>query len=402
LEQEASEKVSLNRLFVPLLALASFATFISNTVVTLLLSSMALTFLGSSTPASIGIAGQITTINYAAEAVFAVLMGFLAIRFRHKSLFLAGILVLVASAVGNFFAPTLVWTQFFFALEGIGSVIISITGLTMIGDLMPPKKKAQAVSFVTSATFLGSLVGPAVITFTAGLGGWRYAFLLYALPISTLCLVLAFYAVPSVSQRKEALVETGKYVGAFKRVFLNRSAILCLLCMVFSAGPTLAPFVIAYFQRHFSLTQTSVAVIGTATLSLFFIGSIVAGQITGRFGTKRLAIGGFLASGLLSMAIYYVPNLWAAVALNMMAGFSGGITAPSILAFALDQVPKSRGTMMSMTNVFMKIGWTIAPAVAGLMLFLFSSYQALGLAAAALSVAGASILVFSKENSNEV
>ena len=402
MKQETSEKVTPSRLFVPLVALTSFATFISNTVITLLLSSIALTFLGSSTPASVGIAGQISTINYAAEAIFAVLMGFLAIRFRHKSLFLSGVLLIMISAVGNFFAPTLFWMQVFFALEGIGSVIISIIGFTMIGDLMPPEKKAKALGFTVSANFLGGIVGPTIIYFTTGFGGWRYAFLLYALPISALCLAIASLAVPSVSHEKEAVADKGKYVSVFKRVFLNKSASLCLLGMAFMAGPTLAPFAIAFFQKQFAVTPLAVTYIVTATLSLFFVGSIVAGQIANRFGCKRLTILGVLMNGVFQMTVFFMPNLYSALAFTLLVGLGGGITSTSIFALAIDQVPQSRGTMMSMTNVFMKIGWTVAPAIAGLMLVLFASYQALGLAAAVLSVIAVAFLAFSKQNPSGV
>jgi MFS family permease len=90
-EAPVVDKAFPGRLFIPSIVLPAFASFISNGILILLLSNIALTFFGSSSPASVGVAGQISTVNSAAEAVFAFLMGFLAVRFRHKPLFLVGI-----------------------------------------------------------------------------------------------------------------------------------------------------------------------------------------------------------------------------------------------------------------------------------------------------------------------
>jgi|GEM_PF-489056 len=398
LDQVSIKKVTPGRLFVPLVALTSFASFTANNVLGLLLTDIASTFRGSSGPAAVGITGQLSTINSVAEVVFAIAMVVLALRFRHKLLYLVGTGLVVVSAVGNFLAPTLVWMQFFFALEGIGSVFISIMGLTMIGDLLPSEKKAKAVSYIVSATFLGGVVSAPIIYFATGFGGWRYAFLIYALPLSVLSLVLGFFAIPSSSFKQQVAIKGEVYVKALKQVFLNRSAALVLLAQIFVAGPTYGPFVLAYYRVHFSVPTSSTVYIFIGALSAFFIGSIVTGQIVNRVGRKRLTIIGVFMSGFFLMLLFFMPDIRVALTLNMLSTFSGGLTASALLALALDQVPKSRSTMMSLTNVFSKIGWSVAPAFAGLMLVIFSSYQALGIIGAVGGAIAAFIFAFSKEN----
>jgi MFS family permease len=364
---------------------------------------IASTFLGSADPASVGIVGQVSTVNYAAEVVFAVLMGFLAIRFRHKPLFLIGVLLVVVSAVGNFLAPTLGWMQVFFAMEGIGSVVIYIIGFTLIGDLLSSEKKAKAVGYTFAAVFLGSLVGPIIIRLLADFGSWRNPFLLFAFPLSVTCLVITFFAIPSVSTRQQATANKKRYVGAFKQIFLNRSAALCLLGQVFVAGPTYAPFVLAFFQGSpFLVPGGSVVYIMMVTVSIQLVANIVAGHVANRFGQKRLTIVGVLASGIFLIGVFFMPNFWAALAFLLLHAFASGMSAPALTVLVLDQIPQSRGTMMSLSTVFGRIGWTVAPGMAGLMLVLFSSYQAVGLAAAALGVAAAAVFVFTKENPSGV
>ena len=127
-------KRTAGRWFVPALVVASFATSISGPMLRLLTVDFAKTFLGTAKPASVGLVAQISTVNGAAEVVFALIMGLLAVRFRHKPLLLAGVVLVAISAVGGFFAPTLPYLQIFYAIEGIGTIMVGIMAFTMIGD----------------------------------------------------------------------------------------------------------------------------------------------------------------------------------------------------------------------------------------------------------------------------
>src|SRR5512136_451808 len=106
-EDEEKRAFGTGRLFIPALVIAFFSATISIPILLLLTVNFAETFLGSGAPAAIGLASQTATLNGLGELVFALFMGFLAVRFRHKALLLTGIVLVALSAVGNFFAPTL-------------------------------------------------------------------------------------------------------------------------------------------------------------------------------------------------------------------------------------------------------------------------------------------------------
>jgi MFS family permease len=391
-EAPVVEKGSPGRLFVPSLVLPAFAAIISNGILTLLLSQIALTFFGSSSPASVGFAGQIGTVNSAAEAVFAVLTGFLAVRFRHKPLFLVGVLLVTVSAVGNFLAPTFVLMQVFFAVEGIGSVIVAITGLTLIGDMLPPSKKPKAVSYVLSAVFFGGIVGAPIIGLITGFGGWRYSFLLYALPVSVICLIMAFFGIPSVPRGQQVAARKENYIGSFKQVLLNKSAASCLVSQLLSVAQIVGIYAIAFFQGQFLAPISSAVYIVMGSASLMIVGSLVAGRIVNRFGRKRTTVLCSILDGVFLISVFLMPNLWAALTFNFVHVLFMAMAIAAFNCLALDQVPQSRGTMMSLTSVFGKIGNTIAAAVGELVLVLFSSFQLLGLAFGVMTIATAAIL----------
>lgn len=393
-EFPAVEKTTLGRLFVPAVVLPPFATFISNGIIILLLSDIALTFFGSSSPASVGATGQVSTVNSAAEAVFAVLMGFLAVRFRHKHLFLVGTLLIAISAVGDFLAPTFFLIQVFFAVEGIGSVMVAIIGLTLLGDMLPSNKKGKAVSYAISTAMFGGIIGTPIIGLIAGFGGWRYSFLLYAFPVSVVCLILAFFGIPSVSRKQQVVDKKGNYIGSFKQVLLNKSAASCLISQLLSVFQIVGIYAIAFFQGQFSVPLSSAVFIVMGSTSFMTVGSLVAGRIINRFGRKRITIIGSILDGVFLVGVFLMPNLWAALAFNFVHVFFAAMAFSAFNCLALDQVPQSRGTMMSLTLVFSKIGSTIGAAVGGLVLVLFSSFQVLGLVFGAMSIGAAAIFFF--------
>jgi MFS family permease len=129
------------------------------------------------------------------------------------------------------------------------------------------------------------------------------------------------------------------------------------------------------------------------------VGSLIGGRLVNKFGKKTLAVAATFVAGVLAIGVWFVPNLWTALALNFLSVGFGTIGGVAFTCLVLDQVPKSRGTMMSLNHVFGDVGNTIQPAVGGALLVLFASdllfsYQAVGLAFAAMSFATAAVIYF--------
>jgi len=391
------EKKPHGRLFIPSVVLPFFATFMANGIIILLLTDITTTFFGSATPSTLGIAGQLITVNSATEAIFSLLMGFLAIRFRHKPLFLAGVLLIAIAALGNFFAPTFITMQIFFALEGIGTVLIAVTGYALLGDILPPDKKSKAVSYTIAATFLSVTTGSLIIGYITSLGGWRYSFLLYALPISIVCLIMAYFGIPKKSNDPPATNTKINYIKNFKQVLLNKSALACLISQLLFLGTIVGIYVIAFYQFNFSISTSFASLILMVCALLMIIGSLVAGRIVNRFGRKRTTILCFLIDAVTLTAVFQMSNLWAALIFNFVHVFFIGAAIASFNCLAIDQIPQSRSTMMSMTSLFGKIGNTIAAAVAGFVLFTTASFQISGLVFGVMSFIIVAVLSLTKE-----
>ena len=342
------------------------------------------------------VASQLATVNHAGEFASALLMGVLVVRFKFKPLILAGLLLVLFSAIGSFFAPDFSTLQIFFALEGLGTVMFSVMSYTLIGDVFAPQKRAKAVSYLMAALFGMALVSFPLSGFLANVAGWRSNFILQTLPLVLVGLILAFFIVPSKHDKETATIKKASYAESFKKVLTDKSATACLLGQFFAAaGSTVAIFRITFYRETFSASRDFTVVVAMVAWAVFITGSLVAGRLMSRFGAKTVTIPATLLAGVFTVALFFVPSLWGAVVCNFLTAWFAAIGVTSSVCLALAQVPKSRGTMMSLNSGVEAFGTTIGPAVGGALLAVtFGFYEAVGLALGGMFVVSAAILLF--------
>ncbi len=399
-ESSVAAKEPPKKLFVPSLTLLMFIISISSAVLAVFLPEIAKTFLGSDSQAAVGIASQTSAVNSAAEVVFAFLMSVLAIRFRHKSLLLGGAILVTIANIGSYFAPDLLTFQIFFAMEGAGSVIVSILAVALIGDTLPFNKKARAVSFFVAGTYMAIIIGLPTLLAIGSVAGWRSNFLLFGLPVSIVGLILASVSVPSKlpEQPKD---KDNVYVKSFKQILLNKSSLACLVGRIVSSAAIIGLFIITFYQQLFSLPKTWAVGIALTNAALFFAGSLIGGKLINKFGAKPVAVIGISVSGILVAVFFSMPTLMITLVFNFTSVILSAFAVPAVICLTVDQVPEARGTMMSLHRIAMNAGEAIGAAIGGAVLFFFS-FQILGFVFAAFSVASAFIFwVFVKQPTAE-
>ena len=80
--------------------------------------------------------------------------------------------------------------------------MLGIMAITLIGELLAFKKKAQAISYLVAASYLAGIFGVIAVGFIATIGGWRSVFALFVLPLAVVSLILCFFTVPSRPKEK--------------------------------------------------------------------------------------------------------------------------------------------------------------------------------------------------------
>lgn len=219
----STEKSSPGGLILPSLIVSGFAIAPPSIITGLLLIDIGQTF-GS----PVGVTGQLQTLYFIVGVVSALLLGALSVRFSNKSLLLMGVLSVVISSLGCGFALNFNMMLIFYSLAGSGYAIVLPMAFTLVADNFPLEKRSSVIGMVVAGNVMTYVIGAPVIGFIAGLGGWRMAFLGYALPVAFLGFLMASRGLPSISRGHQPTMSRENYLEGFKGVFSNRSAIACL------------------------------------------------------------------------------------------------------------------------------------------------------------------------------
>ena len=381
------------RWFVLSLSLAAFGTSMLDALGSLFLIDIAMTFLGDSSLPSVAIVSQMVTISTVLAVIFGLLSGFLSVKVKHKTLLLLGALCVVVGTIGCFLAPSFLFMQIFFPLDGIGTIVVNAMALTMIGESLPLEDRGRSVGYVRTAGLLSTAIGFALAGYIAAVGGWRSYLLWYVLPISLVALGLAYFAIPS-ARRSMAIPTERSYLASFKNVLLNRSALACLVgtMLIVTAG-IWGVFGATFWRKQFLISLENASLISLLVIGIYAAGCFAGGQLVDRSGRKRLVVTSWMGRGLLIAIIPFMPNFWVALVITCFATLVGGISMTAGSSLNLEQAPKSRGTMMSIAGVFGSLGASLGVTIGGLVLGT-SGFQLLGIIFDAFGVSSAAVIFF--------
>jgi len=159
-----TENSKINRLFLPSLMLSYFVIELPRLLISLLLIDIALTF-----STSVGSMSQINTIGSTVAIIFAFLTAALSVKFRHKSLLLIGLSILIISALGCALASNFIFILLAYSLTGIALALAAPMGITLIGEYFPLEKRATAIGWINAGSSLSYLIGAPVIALIAGI-----------------------------------------------------------------------------------------------------------------------------------------------------------------------------------------------------------------------------------------
>ncbi|PVX23277.1 MAG: hypothetical protein CW691_11095 [Candidatus Bathyarchaeum sp.] len=389
----------VGKLFVPSLGAAFYSSYIIETLTNIFLPDVATTFFGSSNQISIAITAQLVTLSSVVSVFFGVLLGLLSVSYSHKRLLLLGNVCVFLGVIGCFFAPDFLFMQIFFPIEGIGTAAIAAMSFTLVGELLVLNKRPKAIGLIISCTALGGISSSLVINlFFSGAEGWRSYLLWFALPISLVALTAVYFGVPSTPQ-KTKVVRKKAYLSSFKQVFLKKSAAACLIGFMVKQAAFAWSFIYcaSFFRKEFGLSTEWVALVVFASLVAIFFASVVGGYLVNRVGRKLQVVATLVISTPPLVLIAFVPNLWIVLILHLTGVFVFYLGFPAGTNLILEQAPESRGTMMSMSTIFVTLGLGLGSALGGAALVL-SGWTGVILTFAVLELIAAAIFFFLTED----
>jgi predicted MFS family arabinose efflux permease len=387
-------EVSPGKFFIAGLMIAYVSTWLIESLTGVFLIDITSTFFGSPNPVKIAAASQLVTISSVVSVAFGLLLGALSTKFSHKRLLIFGVLCVTIGTLGCFLAPTFVFMQIFYPIEGIGTVAVSAMAFTLIGETLALNKRPKATGWILASGPIATIAASLVINlFFSGAFGWRLFLLWFAVPISIIALIFAYFSIPSRRNTRSSKIA---YSSGFKLILSKKSAMGCLVAnMVRQAALAwTVVFIASFFRDQFSLSLSAAALLVLGGTALSAAGDIVGGHLVNIVGRKRLLIVTLMVSSPFLALIAFIPNFWAALTVSLCGTFIFNMGFPGSVNLTLEQAPQSRGTMMSLSTVFVTFGLGVGAAVGGAALAFFGSYTAAILVFVALQLCAATIYYF--------
>jgi len=382
----SSSEASRRKLFLPTLVVASFASGPIAVFAALLLIDIGNTF-----NTSVGVTGQVNTAYSIAAFVLALLMGVLSVRFSHKSLLLVGVLLMTVSALGCLLAQDFTPLLVFYSLSGAGYAIVNPMTFTLVGEHFPLEKRPRAIGWIVAGGALAYVIGAPIIALMSGFGGWRFPLLGFVLPILLTSLLTAFVGLPSASGSRGISSDTKAHLS-FKEILMNRSAVACLIgdALRSAAFVAILLYSMSFFRQRFLMPMELASLVLLGAALSYALGSLSTARLVNRIGRKPSTVFTALLSGILTVSFVLVPHVSLSILSMLLGSWFFGMVASSANSLTLEQIPRLRGTMMSMDTAVLNIGSALGTMAGGLSLLSFG-YEGMGSGLGTLGIAAAMV-----------
>ena len=307
--------------------------------------------------------GQLNTAFSIVAIIGSIVMGAITVRYPPKRLLIVGISTLLIGIVGASLSTGYTQMILFFVLYGAGtSLTLPIVSILLV--LYPQQERTTALGRIYSGRSLTSILATPVIGFLAATYGWRIGYLGFGAPLILLAVILVAVKIPEQPTSQGDI----DLMSGFKKIAANRSALACIAGAALSLAffNSLMVFNGTYMRNNLGLSLETASLAMSVTFIAVAVGQVISGTLAVRLGIKTTTWLSTLIGGA-SLLLYFSVKLPLAVAILASAIGTGmaGTTMTTMATLALEQVPDSRGTMMSLNSAAMSVGAMLSTVIGG-------------------------------------
>lgn len=148
---------------------------------------------------------------------------------------------------------------------------------------------------------------------------------------------------------------------------------------------------VSSFRERFQASSGLASLIFSGMALTAFTGSIVSGNVVGRFGRKRVVAAASLLLGVLTIITFNLRLFWPSALASIILFLFASSSFVAGNSLSLEQVPEFSGTLMSANVAARSLGATLGTMMGGLVLLQYG-YWALGLTAGTFGIL--SVLIY--------
>lgn len=291
-----------------------------------------------------------------------------------RPVYMIGLLVVSASSFATAFAGSYVQLLIFRGLGGVGSTMFTISAMSLLVRLAPPRARGRVSSAYASSFLIGGMIGPVLGGFLAEFG-MRAPFLVYGV-----ALIIAA-AVVGIGLRGATLRDDGRQESDREIMPVAEA----LRSPVFRAALAASA---AHGWTNFGVRTAVLPLLAAAVLdepwvagavlAIGAVGTAITLQVSGRLadsiGRRPLVITGLaimgVAMGMLGQSHQAGQGfgLTLLFALSFIAGIGAGFVGPGQQAAVADVIGNERngGTVLSTFQMVQDGGAILGPILIGL------------------------------------
>lgn len=347
---------------------------------------------------------------------FAPVSGRLTGKFGERKIYLAGILIVALSSAVSGLAQTYWQLLVLRGLGGIGSIMFTVSAMSLIIQLAPPHARGRASAAYGSGFLMGGIAGPALGAVIAPLG-YRWPFFIYAVML-VIAVIIVAWMIPAdgherrkirdawhrashtrkhpeipVAVPKEAADEVEGVADskADKKPDAVKQPPLTLADAF--ANPRFKLIIATAFVQGWANMGMRVAVVPLLTATIivgpswappgewlaggamtaFAVGNVIALLRAGRwadlYGRRAIVILGLLLSGAFTITLGFTTTTIAVILVCVAGGFGSGFIQPAQQGAMADLVGKRQGgRVVSFFQQCGDLGQILGPIIAGLLI----------------------------------
>lgn len=356
--------------------------------------------LGPILMAAFGIGANEFGLLVASYSFSAAISGLLAAtfvdRFERKRLVLVCFVLFALATLACGLAPGYSSLIVARGLAGVFGGVMGAMVQTMIGDVIPFARLAQASGVVSSAFSISTIAGVPLSLWLANHLGWRAPFVFITL-ISLVFVVVGLRFLPElrahlgVEKRAHLLSDTFSVLADS-----NHLRALLFSALVIFSGFTVIPYITVYAVNNVGIAQHDIPLVYLAGGTATFISARLIGRWADRAGKVRVyrwlaALACFPL--LINTHVGNLPlGLWVICSASFFVLISGRMI-PSMAIIASSAQARLRGTFMSLNGTVQSLAMGLASSLTGFMVTLDDSgrmfgYNRVGYLAVAFNLLG--------------
>jgi MFS family permease len=285
------------------------------------------------------------------------LIGLLVVRYGRRAVMVGGATLAAAAGSAYGFVDSLPALLVLRGLTGAGEAALFVAAMTLVADLSPPDRRAEAASYFSVAVYAGMGIGPIVGEAVLDGSGFRTAFALGGL-------LAAVAALVSVTVPKQVAMSRSGEVR-MKGVWLYPTAVgPGLVLAIGMASFAVFTAFLPDYARTLGLSGSGAlfAVYSAVCLVLRVAGA----RLPERLGPRLAVTTAFtmLGTGLLLLAAIAQPwALWVAVA---CVGIGMAFMYPSLVAFTINRTRETeRSQAIASFTMFFEAGTAVGGLTLG-------------------------------------